>query len=167
MNPHLPGSDSIEVRSRDVIFEDISVILEQEAELFPLSEPLNSAQVATWVNQLPLFSRVYEAGGLQDTSIVGNLICIPLHGRSWHQLIQGELNEADLGKNEIFNVNEHSTLGIHVYHVQNMSQEAWKKSCMPLRFRCLIDLGIAVAELHKTLNDQGRSLEVCGFSGAC
>ncbi|ORZ30385.1 hypothetical protein BCR44DRAFT_55500 [Catenaria anguillulae PL171] len=155
------------IHARDFTPADVATVLEQEAAIFPLSAPLPSRTVQAWTSgACAPFSRIFttpDQNGNGDL-VVGNLLCIPIPERAWHQLLAGKLVEGDLvGADRVWDGGRASgdRIGIHVYHIEVTDRLAWKRAGDGVVGRAAREVGLAVDKVRKEVCPE---LEVVGFS---
>ena len=98
---------------RPIKKEDYELLLELDRKVYPTDDPVTPNILDNWFAKNPEFGMIYENEGIDAISIV-----IPLNKKGWDGLTSGDLSEADMkddliydGKNNIY---------LHVYHIEKL-----------------------------------------------
>jgi len=142
------------MKFRPIKKEDYDLILDLDRKVYPTKHPVTKDIFDKWYYQNPEFGMIYE----ENNKIKGVYIVIPLNFKGWRELIAGNLAEADLNENTIFNNLRDKELGIHIYHIEKLD-----KSLKNFHRTCLNYLAKEINKL-KSVNP---SLRIVGLSGLC
>lgn len=125
---------------------DYAKLLELDKKVYPTDNPVTPEILDKWYQRNPEFGMIFEKNG----SLEGMLIAIPLNKSGWERLISGDLQEADLDSETIFDGSRDNEIGIHVYHIEKFGTDKkfYEKSL-------------------SSLYDLVKDFDVVGFSGLC
>jgi len=104
---------------RQISRKDFSKILKLDKKVYPTQKPVTEEILSNWYSRNPEFGLVLEKGG----NIVGYLVAIPLNKESWEELIFGNLAEAEMEDEHIFNSKKDKQIYVHIYHVEKFIQD--------------------------------------------
>ncbi|MDD3083635.1 MAG: hypothetical protein PHP82_01295 [Candidatus ainarchaeum sp.] len=139
---------------RTINKKDYSTILELDKKVYPTSFPVTKKIIQKWYVNNPEFGGIFEENGI----IKGIIIAIPLNKNGWNALTQGELKEAEIEKNTLFNNLRDKELFIHIYHIEKLDKTIKQFHKLTLQY-----LNSIITNLKK----ENKLLEVNGFSGLC
>jgi hypothetical protein len=140
--------------SRPLSKKEYSLLLEADKKVYPTSNPVTPKILDEWFQNNPEFGIVFE----ENKKVQGILVIIPLNKKGWNKLISGELAEADLNKETIFDNNKDKEIGLHCYHIEKFDKS------VPNFYKESLD---ALEKIVKALRKSNPSLKVCGFSALC
>ncbi len=133
---------------RKITEEDYKVLLELDKKVYPTNNPVTPEILNQWFKRNPEFGIVFE----EDGKITGMLIIIPLSKKGWDSLISGDMEEADMKGNLIFNSKNENQIGLHGYHIEKFNNE---KRFFQKSFKAL----------KEVLDKINPDLKILGFSG--
>jgi len=139
---------------RPITKEDYKLLLQLDIKVYPTDNPVSSEILDQWFQNNPEFGMIFE----ENTEVKGMLIIIPLTKDGWTKLINGNLAEADLNGDVIFNIERDNAIGLHGYHMEKLDPNM--KQFYNVAFK-------ALANIIDNLKSSKPNLEVCGFSGLC
>lgn len=143
------------MKLRSIQQEDFIKILKSDAEVYPTSTPVTTQLFNTWFSKHPEFGMIYTN---DKQELLACCIIIPCNKEGFEKLISGKKNESELSVLDIFSVDKHDHIGLHIYHI-----EKYQKISGSFRDTVLRDLSTILANLRKIKS----SLKVIGFSGYC
>ncbi|KAL6042524.1 N-acetyltransferase domain-containing protein [Balamuthia mandrillaris] len=158
-----------DMRLRPVREADFDLLLSLDQKVYPCEDVTYNALKA-WYRRNPEFGMIYDLP--DDGEIVATAIFIPLNEKGWNKLINGELDEGELGPEEIFDAERDSAIGIHVYHLEKLDNKV--RSFFQT---AMTDLNAIIQRLREAkakrqqlalplTEEQGQQLlKVVGFSG--
>jgi len=139
---------------RQLTEADYDKVIELDRKVYPTSYPLTPKILGHWHQRNPEFGMVFEKNG----KLEGMLISVPLNKKGWQKLIKGELAEADLTSETIFDNSRDKEIGIHIYHIEKIDPKIkeFYKSCLE-----------NLSKLIDNLRIKNPKLRVSGLSGLC
>lgn len=142
------------MRIRAIAEKDYALILKLDKQVYPTNKPVTLNTIKSWYQNNPEFGLIYETKNI----IRGVCITIPLNKQGWEKLTKGKLNESQLNQKSIFHNKRDKEIGLHIYHIEKLSNKANGISINSIK-----QLGKIIKKLRK----ENSTLKVIGFSGLC
>merc|ERR1712113_780405 len=116
----------------------------------PTDHPVTLSILMTWYRKHPEFGMIYE----KDGQVVGVCIVIALTAEGWQKLTNGNIAEAAVGEEHIFDSRRgDKAIGLHFYHMEKLSDS----------FGCFHEQ--AFRDLHKLISSlPGGDVRIAGLS---
>lgn len=96
---------------------DYPFLLTIDQKVYPTETPVAPKTLDEWYKNDPDFGIIFEEGG----KITGVLMVIPLSEKGWNGLISGELTEADIRGDYVFDKTKDGSIGLHCYHIEKFT----------------------------------------------
>lgn len=97
--------------------EDYPFLLTIDQKVYPTETPVTPTILDEWYKNNPEFGIIFE----ENEKITGVLMVIPLSKKGWSGLISGELTEADIKGEFVFNPKVDDSIGLHCYHIEKFT----------------------------------------------
>lgn len=106
---------------RSIKERDYPTLFRLDRAVYPTTSPVTAEVVNEWYRWNREFGIVFP--GEEPEVINGLFILIPLSKLGWEKLISGELTEAQMSGEMIFNPQKDDSLGLHNYHIENFTEQ--------------------------------------------
>lgn len=106
------------IRVRAICPHEYDYILGLDGELFPIAEPPTPAALRVWYSRNPEFGMMID--DTDSGQVAGVNIIIPLNEQGFVAMMKGEVSEASLSPEHIYDAEHDDTLALHCYHIEKM-----------------------------------------------
>lgn len=128
-------------------------LLNLDYKIYPTENSLLVDQLETIIAPNVEFTFMLK----QDDSEFAVASVFALKPTEWHRLITGEISEADLTTESMFNIETDSSLALHVYHIEKLdvrsTERVWPHFLSALKEKATV------------LREKNPAIDIVGFSG--
>lgn len=144
------------IRVRAIRSDEYDYVLGLDGELFPIADPPTPAALRIWYSRNPEFGMMMD--DTDSGQIVGVNIIIPLNEQGFLGMMSGEVSEASVCSEHIYNAERDDTLALHCYHIEKMGRVSGFVH-YALRELCRIVI--------EAKQQRRRALKIVGWSALC
>ncbi|KAG2496954.1 hypothetical protein HYH03_004960 [Edaphochlamys debaryana] len=137
-------------------------VIDASSALYDTPAVVALSSLRQWYGQVPEMGFVVETERGQRLGVCS---LIPAAGGSFRQMAAGELREADMHGEHVFDAGSHDEIGLHSYHMERA--EDYPRGVPDMAVLSLYGVAHALRKLQELRQALGRPgpLRVCGVSG--
>ncbi|KAG2496956.1 hypothetical protein HYH03_004962 [Edaphochlamys debaryana] len=153
----LPG-----FRLRPMYPHEHQEVIDADSGIYDTPAVVALSSVRQWCGQVPAMGFVVETERGQRLGVCS---LIPAAGGSFRQMAAGELREADMHGEHVFDAWRHDEIGVHMYHMERV--EGYPRGVPDMAVLSMYGMAHALREVQELRQALGRPgpLRVCGVSG--
>ncbi|KAL7748488.1 hypothetical protein RI367_006183 [Sorochytrium milnesiophthora] len=106
------------ITQRPLTAADVQRILDEEARLYPLAQPLSVSHVLSWTRHTASLSATFWD---DSAAYAGSLVVVGVTESAWTQLLNGQLDEEDIAEQHLYQPqhhHHHRRIGLYLYHIE-------------------------------------------------